>query len=118
METITCNCAWVGLPCECGPARGRSAHTPCPSEAAYRRELRHRAADPTAPVHDACRAAACRAHNDRIGRRARAAEAADLEASVGLMPCRCPRVVYLLEVTLLYAHGYAWAARSGLWIHE
>lgn len=117
-----CTCSYVGLPCEhySGPNRGRNSQLPCPSEAAYRRELRHRAADPSAPVHAECRRAARLARLARLGRTEDGAEVVDLTEAVdpaGLYPCECPPVLPTLEATLTYAHGYLWVPGLG-WVHE
>lgn len=116
MDNRRCNCEILGLPHECGrPVRGRGAHTPCPSEAAYRRELRHRAADPRAVVHDECRRAANEQHNRRVNRYA--ADVAEALDQGCIWPCQCPPVLPDLESTLAYAHGYTWVAGAG-WVHE
>lgn len=110
-----CTCSYVGLPCEHAPNRGRTSQLPCPSEAAYQREVRRRRADPAAPPpHPACRRAANEAHAARLGRPAAEAGAAELGQ---LWPCECPRTLPDLESTLVYVHGYLWVPALG-WVHE
>ena len=102
---------YANLICDCPGglrARGRSAHTPCPSEAAYSRELRR-----GGPPHQACREAATLA---RALREEALWGPEPYGAPCGLWPCACPPVILTLEDTLAYAHGYAWTPTG--WRHE
>jgi hypothetical protein len=102
---------FANLICDCPGglrARGRTAYSPHPSEAAYRRELRH-----GGQAHQACREAATLAKALRAAR----GRPSDLPADpCGYWPCQCPPVVATLEGTLAYVHGYAWTPTG--WRHE
>jgi hypothetical protein len=95
------------ITCTCNTGPGRPQLRACPSEAAYRREIRA-----GGPVHSACRAAATIASAVRAGRWPPPGT-----GPVDGWPCWCPPVLPALEDTLAYAHGYQWNPDNG-WEHE
>ena len=93
------------ITCTCNTGPGRPQEQACPSEAAYRREIRA-----GGHVHQHCRQAATVA---AAGRAARWPPAA--EDPIDLWPCTCPAELGTLEETLTYRHDYRWAGNR--WEH-
>ena len=114
MDNYRCTCEIIGLSFhDCGrPARGRTAAAPCPSEAAYRRELRH-----GGPVHPACRKAATATRAAREAARGVTSASRRQFDPAALWPCGCPPILPDLESTLAYGHPYGWVTGTG-WVHE